>query len=54
MVRNAPVIENLNLTPYCEEYKRLGFGSVLEERIGSKSGSWRLSMVNLSYAACRR
>ncbi|XP_046862481.1 uncharacterized protein LOC124455916 [Xenia sp. Carnegie-2017] len=53
VVRNAPVIENLNLTLYCEEYKRLGFGSVLEERIGSKSGSWRLSMVNLSYAACR-
>ncbi|XP_046862400.1 myotubularin-related protein 5-like [Xenia sp. Carnegie-2017] len=53
VVRNSPVIENLNLTPYCEEYKRLGFGSVLEERIGSKSGSWRLSMVNLSYAACR-
>ncbi|XP_046862478.1 myotubularin-related protein 5-like isoform X3 [Xenia sp. Carnegie-2017] len=54
VVRNAPVIENLNLTPYCEEYKRLGFGSVLEERIGSKSGSWRLSMVNLSYAAFTR
>ncbi|CAB3984119.1 Myotubularin-related 13 [Paramuricea clavata] len=47
-----PDIDKLNSAPYCKEYTRLGFGSLLNES-SSKSGPWRISIVNLKYAACR-
>ena len=49
----TPGIDKLNTTPYCKEYSRLGFGSLFTDSSG-KSGPWRISMVNLTYAACRR
>ncbi|XP_028407553.1 myotubularin-related protein 5-like [Dendronephthya gigantea] len=47
----VPPIDKLNSTPYCKEYVRLGFGSLLNDS-NSKSMPWRISVVNLQYV-CR-
>ena len=47
----TPQIDKLNSIPYCKEYARLGLGSLFKD---SPKGAWRISMVNLTYAACRR
>lgn len=47
----TPGIDKLSSMPYCKEYARLGFGTLSKE---TSNGPWRISMVNLTYAACRR
>ncbi len=43
--------DRLGETPLCNDYERVGLGSVTKLVPGSP---WRLSMVNLNYTICRR
>ena len=44
-------IDRLSKMPCCNDYSRLGFGSIVKD---SAKGPWRISMVNFTYTVCRR
>ena len=44
-------VERLSKLSYCGDYSRLKLGNVAKD---SAIGPWRISMVNVTYTACRR
>jgi myotubularin-related protein 5/13 len=44
------LISDLSQSPYCQEYDRLGLGSI--NFMSKNKGQWRLSAVNTSYNVC--
>ena len=46
-------LSDLSQSPYCQEYDRLGLGS-LNFNVSKNSGPWRLSTINTSFTVCPR
>ena len=51
MVPQVQGIDRLSKMPCCNDYARLGFGSIVKD---PAKGPWRISMVNFTYTVCRR
>ena len=47
------LISDLSQSPYCQEFERLGLGS-LNFNVSKNRGQWRPSTINVSFSVCSR
>ena len=46
------LLSDLSQSPYCQEFERLGLGSL--NFVSKNRGQWRLSTINVSFNVCSR